>query len=239
MRRTFALALGDYRNVARDSFLLMMLAVPLLLALLLRFAVPFAAEKLKSIVDLVPHYRFMLGLVLFFPGMLFGAVIGFLLLDERDEGVLDYMAVTPLSTGGYLRYRILAPTLVSFFMGIVLLPVAGIVAYPFWRTLPVILAASLSAPMLALFLASFAGNKVEGMALYKLTGLVLAGPVLANFVKSDFSYFGGLLPTFWVMKAFLEGYSGGLAYWLHLGGAFLSFAVVIRLMLGRFRKKIR
>ena len=238
MRKTFALALGDYRNVARDSFLLMMLAVPLLLALLLRFVVPFAATKLKPYVDLVPHYRFMLGIVLFFPGMLFGAVIGFMLLDERDEGVLNYMAVTPLSVNGYLRFRIVAPTLVAFVMGIILLPIAGIVPFPFWRTLPVILVASLSAPMLAVFLASFANNKVEGMALYKLTGLVLAGPVLAYFIKSDFSYFGGILPTFWVMKAFLEGYRGGLAYWAYLGGGFLCFGLMIWLMLMRFRKRV-
>lgn len=238
MKRTFALALGDYRNVARDSFLLMMLAVPFLLVLLLRFGIPFAAEKLKEYVDLVPHYRFMLGLVLFFPGMLYGAVTGFLLLDERDEGVLSYMAVTPLSTGGYLRFRIAAPTLISFVMGIILLPVAAIVPYPFWRTLPVLLVAALSAPLMALFLSAFAKNKVEGMALYKLTGIVLAGPALAWFVKGDLSWIGGVFPTFWMMKAFLAGYTGGAGYWLCLAGGIASYSVLILLFYRRFRRKM-
>ena len=237
MRKTCALALGDYRNVARDSFLLMMLAVPLILVLVLRFLVPFAAEKLRAYVDLVPHYRFMLGLVLFFPGMLFGAVIGFLLLDERDAGVLEYMAVTPLSTAGYLRFRIIAPTLVAFGMGVLLLPVAGIVPYPFWRTLPVVLLGSLSAPLMALFLAAFANNKVEGMALYKLTGLVLAGPALAWFVKSDISLLGGVFPTYWVMRAFLQAYTGGIAYWLFLAIGVVVYALAIALLYRRFRKK--
>lgn len=224
MKRVTVLLLGDLRNVARDSFLLMMLAIPLLLTLLVRFAVPFAAEQLKDLFDLREHYRFIAGLLLFFPGMLFGAVLGFLLLDERDEGILRYMATTPLTTRGYLRFRLLLPTLSTALYSAILLPLGSPVPLPFPAVIPAIICSALTAPLLALFLGAFASNKVEGMALYKLSGLLLAGPALAWFTDSAWSYAAGILPGWWMMHLFLEAYNPGTLYFAALPAAVLTSA---------------
>jgi fluoroquinolone transport system permease protein len=238
MRRFATLAAGDWKNVARDSFLVMMLAVPLILTLVIRWGVPFLADKLRSVVDLVPHYPFILSLMLFFPGMLFGAVIGFLLLDERDEGVLDYMAVTPLGKNGYFRFRLFFPTLLAAVAGVVLFPLAAPVPYPFWKTVPLLLVGALTAPLVALFLATFARNKVEGMALYKLTGLYMAGPALAWFVPADWGFLGGIFPSYWVARAFYAATGGGAAYWPGLAAAFVASLLWLWLLL-RFRRQMR
>ena len=55
---------------------------------------------------------------------------------------------------------------------------------------------------MALFLGSFAQNKVQGFALTKVTGAVLFPPILAWLLPSSWNWLYGILPTFWSMKAF-------------------------------------
>ena len=57
--------------------------------------------------DLRPYYDAFMGyfLVSLAP-MMFGIVIGFLLLDECDDNTLMALQVTPLSLNNYLLYRL-------------------------------------------------------------------------------------------------------------------------------------
>ena len=44
-----------------------------------------------------------------------GTVVGFLLLDQRDDQTMTALLVTPLSLGDYLRYRMTLPMLVCLY----------------------------------------------------------------------------------------------------------------------------
>jgi fluoroquinolone transport system permease protein len=52
------------------------------------------------------------------------------------------------------------------------------------------------APIMALAVASLAGNKMEGMTWYKGLNLLVVLPVAAFFVP-DYAYCFAFLPTFW------------------------------------------
>ena len=97
------------------------------------------------------------------PGIV-GMVIGFLLLDERDARTLGALRVTPLSMRQYLAYRIVSPLVVGTASTLLAYPLIGITPIPLTPLLPIAAVAGMSAPLLALVLATAAPNKVAGFA---------------------------------------------------------------------------
>jgi fluoroquinolone transport system permease protein len=62
--------------------------------------------------------------------------------------------------------------------------------------------AGLSAPLLALVLATAAPNKVAGFAMVKVLNGVNLLPVVAFFLPVPLQYVAGVLPAYWPMRAF-------------------------------------
>lgn len=109
---------------------------------------------------------------------------------------------------------------------------------PVGRLIPVGIIAALEAPLLALFLAAFANNKVEGLAIYKLTSLIFLAPFIGYFGKSGWVYLAGILPPFWVSKAFLASFEPCSHYWTFvIIGCFVHLAIIVW-MLDRFNRRI-
>jgi fluoroquinolone transport system permease protein len=205
-----ALGSVDAASVRRDSLLWGMLLVPLGLALATRWLLPglFASVGRLVGIDIMLYYGAFFGYVLLLlPPAICGMVVGFLLLDQRDEQTLLAMRVTPLPFSGYLAYRLALPMLLSLLMTLLALPLAGVTTLSLAQLLPLVLLAAPLAPLLALFLAAFAANKVQGFALQKLMGLLLVGPAVAAFVPEPWRYLFGLMPTatpaalLWTMEA--------------------------------------
>ena len=148
---------ADARVLWRDPLLVWMMAVPIGMALLIRFLARAATDLFPDAAAAMPAYHpvVMGGYLMTAPGMI-GFVIGFLLLDERDAGTLRALRVTPLSMRHYLAYRVAGPLLVGAVSTIVGYPIAGLVPIR-WSALVVMAAlASLAAPLLALVLAASA-----------------------------------------------------------------------------------
>ncbi len=57
-------------------------------------------------VDLSPHYRQAGTFFLMLIPMMMGMVYGFILLDERDGGMITAISVTPTGKAGYLKHEI-------------------------------------------------------------------------------------------------------------------------------------
>ena len=134
--------------------------------------------------------------------MLVGCVVGFLLLDQRDDRTLTALQVTPLTIGGYLLYRTAVPMVLSVAMMMVSMALAGLVTM---RVIPALLAALQAAPLAplyALFVGAFAANKVQGFALMKATGVLAWAPLLAYFVTSGWQVAFGIDPLYWPVKVF-------------------------------------
>ena len=109
-------ALGpiDATSVRRDSLLRWMLALPLLMALLFRGLASLTRDWLSGYgVTLSDYDPLIASFIVLIAPLLCGAVVGFLLLDQKDDGTLTALRVTPLTPGAYLTYRIGAPMLLS------------------------------------------------------------------------------------------------------------------------------
>ena len=182
-------ALGpiDVRSVARDSMLRWLIGMPIVIALAFRWGVPAVSGVLAERYgfDLTPYYPLLTSFLVLMVPTLMGSVVGFLLLDQRDDRTLTALQVTPLTVEGYLTYRIAVPILVSVPVMMASIAIADLVEMGFLPALVAAVQAAPTAPLYALFVGAFASNKVQGFALLKGVGVLTWPPVLAWFVTSD------------------------------------------------------
>jgi len=239
MRRWFTLAWGDFRNILRDSTLSIILFAPILITLFLRLGVPLITEVLlnKLNFDLSEHYPFIASFFIMLPSMLYGFAFGFIILDERDEHLLTYFMVTPLSRTGYLMYRIASSTAMAFLFCFLIIGFSGLVKISLFKMLPVALMVSLEAPLMAFFLAGFANNKVEGLALGKGIGVLYAAPFVGYFIRSDWQLLGGIVPPYWVSKSFLSAHGGSGSFVFYILAGLFVHMVYFVLLLRRFQNR--
>ena len=160
----------DVKNIRREDLLMWLGGVMALVVLLMRYGVPAASGLLDTRFgfDLTPYHDLIMSNYVFVAGMMVGTVIGFLLLDERDENTLTALLVTPLPIGAYLAYRFTLPVLLAFVITCVTYPLIGLAPISAVDLIVVAGLASFGGPFAALFLAVFAENKITGLALTKV-----------------------------------------------------------------------
>lgn len=231
----------DLKNVQRDSLLRWMGVYPLLIALMLRWGVPWLATQLarQYQVDITPYYGLGMSFMLEMMPLLSGMVVGFLLLDQRDDQTLTALQVTPLTINGYLIYRISIPMVLSVLTTLLVFPIAGLIQAPLVPLVLIALGAAPLAPIYALFLAAFAENKVQGFALVKAAGVVMIPPTIAYFVAMNWQLVFGLIPTYWPAKAFWAWLAGEANFWLYLLIGLVYQMGLLVLLLRRFNSVMR
>ncbi|WHY21447.1 hypothetical protein QNH28_10890 [Paenibacillus sp. G2S3] len=203
MKKYHTLFISDIRHAGLDPVLMVGIFAPLALLVVSRFGFPMIADWLTNgyAFDLYKYSSFaaiFLGVT--FP-MLTGMMTGLLMLDERDENVISYYAVTPLMRRGYMVYRLFLPSVLCTLLSSLYFIVSGLSSFQL-EHIYILLLLAIEAPCFALFLASFAANKVEGLALSKIGGLFIAGPIVAYFVPSPWQFTGAWIPTYWPAKLF-------------------------------------
>lgn len=240
MRRFAALVKGDFINIVRDPMLRLFIFMPLFIPLLFRILVQNGSRLLREYTgfELSPYYLLIVSIVILMAPLILGTAIGFVLLDERDENILSFIAVTPLGKRGQLAYKLSIAVLISFICTYLSLFLTGLVEILPVHLLPVALMAALEAPFITLFITAFASNKVEGLVMSKATGLLMTGPLLAYFVPEPWSHLALIFPTTWVARAFQAGYESLGPFLLYNGGGFLVHILVLFLFLRIYERRV-
>ncbi len=203
----FALGPIDVKSVRRDSLIRWMLAMPPALALVIRFGLPPASVWAQSQFgfDLEPYLHLFGSALLTATPLMFGTVIGFLLIDQKDDQTLTALQVTPLTNRAYLLYRLGVPCLLSVPLTVLVLRLSGIPQISLGRQF---VAAAVASPLVAafaLFLAALANNKLQGFAIMKgSSGAINFPPIIAWFFESKWQWAFGIAPMFWPVKLYWE-----------------------------------
>lgn len=235
------LSSNDARQIQRDSLMAGLIILPLFYALILRWLLPFMTDQFAERFAMQEYYALIVSyLFVAVTPALVGSVIGFLLVDERDEHTLKALLVTPMPMSTYLLYRIVASMVLS--MGLLLLAVQFVGVTPV-LPLPMLLislVASIIAPLTALFFVGFAENKVQGFAMLKIIGVFGLAPVAAFFIPAPWQDLVGLVfPIYWPVKAFWVLSDGGAyAWWLYLVPGVVLQLGLLKLLMNRFYKQI-
>jgi fluoroquinolone transport system permease protein len=219
--------------------------VPVLLALALRFVLPPVAGVIGGLlhVDWLMLYPLFVGcvLVLLAP-MLTGAVVGFLLLDERDDHTLTALQVTPLPLTSYLAYRLAMPMLLSTVMTGLALVISGLPLDAGQMALCALAAAPL-ASLVTLFLAGFGANKVQGFALQKAMSVFMIAPLLAAVAPMPLALLFWLVPTagpvllIWLFQGLSLAWMSGMGPLGWFAVTVLYQLLVLWLLLRRFLQR--
>lgn len=234
-------ALGpiDLANIRRDSLLRWMAAIPFFFAFLFRYVVPWLRDGIltRTGFDLANYYVLVVGygFIIGVPAV-FGVVIGFLLLDEKDDQTLTALQVTPMTLPAYIGYRVMVPILLSVLLVVIAYPLAGLLPLPVGQLWLLSILAAPLAPIMALFLAAFAQNKVQGFAIMKGSGIFLIAPMLGYFFDGAWTWLLGIIPTFWAQKL-LWGFESGDGSWAFVFGVGLVVqTAVLAALIARFNR---
>lgn len=232
----------DARSVARDPMLRWLALFAPAFGLLFRWGIPSAAAALERQLgfDLVPYYPLLMSFLPLVAAAMAGSVVGFLLLDQRDDQTLTALLVTPLRLGDYLRYRLGGVLVVSTVLGALIVPLAGLTPTTPLQALVCAVTAAPLAAIYALFLGTFAANKVQGFALVKAVGIVMVPCIVAYFVRGPWQYAFGLVPHYWPLKVYwlFEARAVGPALAHALVGLAWQ-AVLLTLLVRRFSHVVR
>jgi len=196
------------RQISKDSMLIVVCIAPILAAFFFHFGIPIIegllCEFFRKTTVLTPYnLLFDLFLSILTPYM-FCFASAMLMLTEYDEGMTSYLAVTPIGKKGYILSRLLTPAVISFFASSLLLLYFALTTWAFMMIIMVCLLTSLTSIAVALLVFSISHNRVEGMAMAKLSGLMMLGLPVPFFLLSNVQYIFAFLPSFWIAKLGME-----------------------------------
>ncbi|SFF34627.1 fluoroquinolone transport system permease protein [Paenibacillus algorifonticola] len=235
-----ALLRQDLKNGLRDPMLMLIFIGSLLIIAVFRYGVPLLSNWLfvKLEVDLQPYHAHIAAFLLSLIPLLIGSAARLLMLDEKDERLVDCYAVTPLRKQGYFIYRLLLPIILCSLLLLLFIGINNnLNALP---VLPLLLLV-LEAPLYALFLASVASNKVEGLALTKLISLSVLGALCSTLAAAPWHWLGSWIPAFWPLQLYLSlGHTGPIQA-AHLAQFLVALAfhcILLYAGLRRFSRQI-
>ena len=228
----------DYKLLKGDPMLMLSMGVPFILWAIMQFLVPWIIELVMEqwSFDLSPYYLQAGTFFLMLVPMLMGMVYGFVLLDERDGGIITAISVTPTGKTGYLMLRMGIPITISFVFVLLFVQLLHLSDYRNVIQLVLIaLVISSQSLILLLFLGAFADNKVMGLAISKGFGILLLGPLLDYVLPSPYQWIGSYSPLFWASRAFLT--HDPSLYWLYSSISILFHVLLLWILFRKFRAR--
>lgn len=229
----------DLKSVSRDSMLLLISVGSLVLALAMRYGVPFVTPHLQRLlaVDLADYTPLLMSFVLLIAPEMVGSLVGFLILDERDEGTLAALLVTPVSLSSYLLYRIGLPVVIAFLVTLLAVPMAGLLTIPFGQLMLAAALAALSGGIVALAVTALAANKVEGFAVLKMLQGLQALPLVAWFLPVPWQWLVGFVPTYWPAAVYWR-MAVGESYWGYITVGIVVNSIYLATLTSHFRRHL-
>ena len=200
LNQWLALAYKDLRIVYRDRFMLFIAAYALILALVARLGVPWVPVDNLDL--------FLAPAIVMFGTLLLGTLLGFALIEEREQGTWLLLRVLPLSSKTVLAYFAATASFLSF---VVSFAAAMLYGYPVadWPAFVFMLVASaLAAPLVMLALGALAKNKIEGLAVSKIISAAGILPVLLFFGPASWQLVAVWCPLYWLYLGLLQAYAG-------------------------------
>ena len=226
----FNYALMEIKKWFRDSLLVFMLIYPFLFGALGAFGVPAILEQFQVAVDPKLVADLVLVLLALMTPIIFGFIVGFSIMDDRDDHIIDSIMTSPLEVHWFILIKLVMIYFLSFFSTILIFYMTFIglelemTVFP--RFIAIAAVVSLITIQFTLLINAFAKNKIEGFAVVKGMGLFAVIPIASLFVKDWKEFLFGIIPQFWSAKAISANFNDlNLEWWSYL----LIGAIIISL----------
>lgn len=206
MKTLIKAAINDFRLVFRDNSLKIFIALPLFNLLAIRYGLPYVAgiyEFLQDYIHIILMFAKMQGAVAF------GFIYSMVLVDEKDTNVAKVYGILPISKFWFVVFRLIPPFLLSSLATFLLLLFQIVYDLPLVSNLVFSALTGFVAPLMIVYIALIAKNKIEAMTWQKLFSIPLYLPILAFFVPTSISVIFAIFPTFWIYQGFDSLIKGG------------------------------
>jgi len=241
MVNVITLAVNDFKNIIRDKFLVYAaIALPFIVVFFSRILKHWIAPTLKNTLPLTANYPLIFMLCATMIPLVYGFIAAFLILDEKDEHLLTVLRVMPISRNSYLIYRMLFLSIFSFIVLLIFPPLSGLLnntQFSIIEYIPIALLFTLLTPFSALMVTSFATNKVQAFAIFKISGTIFFIPLFIFLITDNLKYIFSPAPNFWAFVALKELITTGTNDYLHIGIGFVYTITLIGILFYIFNKK--
>ena len=197
------------RFVKKDMMLLACGVSPFFIGAVIRFGIPAIERELVRFTGLScvmsPYYSLFDILYAAITPVIFCFVAAMVMLEEHDDHIDRFLFVTRLGKSGYFISRLVIPGIVSFMVTAVLLPVFMLSGQGALGILFLSLAGTLQGIIIALLVVALSSNKLEGMALTKMSSLLMLGAIAPYFISRPYGYLLSFMPSYWTGMAITEG----------------------------------
>jgi fluoroquinolone transport system permease protein len=223
-------------QITKDAMLFIVCLAPLLCGILFKLGIP-AAEKLLSeqfnnMLILTPYYLLFDLLLAVLTPMMISYVSAMVILGDIDEGITNYMAVTPLGKSGYLISKLGLPLSASFIITIIVMLIFNLTKLTLGQVIGISILTSMIGLIMSMMVISISANKVEGMAVMKLSGIVIIGIPVTFLTADNVQHLFFFLPSLWIAKFSLEQSSFYFVVCIAVSSVWILFFVK------RFLKKV-
>lgn len=196
------------RQIFDDAMLFAVCLAPILAACFFQFGIPFIERLLCAYFGketILADYYLLFDLLLsVLTPYMFCFASAMVMLTEYDENMTGYMAVTPVGKKGYLISRLGFPAMLSLIVSVLLMLGFSLTSWSLPMLVLTCLLTCILSVAVSLLLFALSHNRVEGMAIAKLAGLIILGLPVPFFVLSGVQYLFSVLPSFWIAKLCLE-----------------------------------
>lgn len=252
MSKYLSLLKYEAKTVIRDPINLYMCLFPIIVLILSSFVFPMIFESIDPMQETTLKLTMILLLVviLAFGSFFLAAMATFLLLEQKDEHIMNTIAVTPVGISGYLKFKMTYLYLMSVIGIIVILLGTKLIAgdkytirgmslfdnIDIFHIVSFAIVNGLFTPSLGLLQGAFARNKVEGFAFIKGTGMLALVPALMilEAFQGKLQYVLGIFPNFWAIRGMILKFmpvenSANLSYsvYLLIGGVYNVILLIV------------
>ncbi|MDD3058984.1 MAG: hypothetical protein PHO72_11750 [Sphaerochaeta sp.] len=224
------------QEILHDSMLVAVCFASLLAAFAFRFGIPTLEDFLcltfhqESIIS--PYYQLIDLMLIQLTPYMFCFAPAMVMLDEYDQNITSALAVTPLGLSGYLFSHLLMPAILASIISLVLITIFSLTSWPMSTLIILCIISGSTGLLAAMTIFSFSHNKLEGMAMGKLSGLLLMGLPIPYLMDTPLMYGFSLFPSFW-MALYAQTQNRFFAL-LSLGTAYL----IMPLLYARVQRKL-
>lgn len=198
---------ADIRLMLRDRMTTLILVAPLLAAAVLGRGLPWLLRQgargsgavLPAAVGaaVLPYMDHVRSFALLLGVLMYGMVGAFLILDEKDGGVLPFLRTLPGKRGWFILRR---ARLLLFLHAVALLPtvlIGGLYHSGPLRFGLSLVVDAVALPAMFLAMGLLAANKVQGLAMAKVLNICTLPPLLLIALPESWVWVLGIFPTAW------------------------------------------
>ncbi len=256
MKKYLSLLRYEFKTIVKERMNVFMLFYPFLMLVITAYLLPAiiaktgAGDSQGTAITLLIAFVMLLGV----GGYVMGAMLGFSLLENRDEKTILNISVTPITVSGYVVFKVIYTYVLSFLGNLIMVGGLKLLAsdkyvvtfggqtiglldnFDLGRIIIFALVNSFLVPVVAAIVGGFAKNKIEGFAMMKTGALFIMIPDLTLIpeLQGGWQYVLGITPNFWGLKAMLNlatnnGNAANLGYY-----GYMAIGVVYQLIITVF-----